>query len=394
MVWECQNDAPSEAPRNERAKAACREFVDQVSKKLADSGQSGLLPAAMSGLADGTRMSTFSCFQRELSGQEFIEAVEAQAACMSNQGRRPSGWVPDGASVASYWDGPAPELPGYQHTHSAEYVAFGPNGNTGTQVAHQYKNDSGGRATVTVYSTIVNGEENSGIYITTNDGAGNTHEENQNAQGDVTSSFTKHADGSTDTFQRNSDGSTYAVTTNADGTTHITVTDSKGNVTTATIKENGDCTGKACSASMPSDESGVTEGCGLRAASSRGTGPRPLADPLGPLVYPSPDSPSASPLLACVARSVGTRNGGRRCPPSVALCLDPPPLGSCGCGTSSHGAPVNPKAGACSRIQCPEESACDPGTGACRAVSPSGLPGAFLPGMKPIPRPMLGLPRQ
>jgi hypothetical protein len=390
MAWECQRGEIAEAPRSEAARKSCKEFVDHLSRQLADSGQGALLPAAMSHLEDGTRMHTFPCTQRELSGQEFVEAVEAYAACMSNQSRPPRGSHVDGASVTTDWDGTPPELPGHTHVSSQTSVRLGPNGNAGVQVAHQYTNETGGTATVTNYSVTVDGRQESGTFIVTDDGAGNTHQERQNSQGEVTSSFTQHSDGSTDTFQRNDDGSTFPVTTGSDGTTHITVTDSKGNVTTATIKENGDCTGEACSTSMPDDESGASEGCNLRAGGPRDSGRVPSTDPLGPYIYPMPDSASGSPLLACVARSVGTGSTTPRCPPSVAFCLEPPPFGSCGCGTPFHGGgPIDPAREACSQIQCPDGSSCDPGTGVCRSYSPSGGLGAFSPGAKPLPRPSL-----
>ena len=390
MAWECQRAEVPESPRSEAARRSCKAFVDHLSKQLADSGQGALLPAAMSHLQDGTRIHTFACGQRDLSGQEFIEAVEAHAACMSSQGRRPGGPRVDGTSITTDWAGTPPEVSGYTHVSSNTEVRVGKNGDAGVQVEHHYTNDTGGTATVTSYSVTVDGRQDSGTFIVTDDGAGNTHQEHQNSRGVVDSSFTQNSDGSTDTFERRDDGTTVSVTTSADGTSHITVTDSKGNVSTATIKENGDCTGEACSMSMSDAESGASEGCNLRAGSPSSSERVPLTDPLGPYVYPMPDSVTTPALLACVSRSVGAGSTTPRCPPSVAFCLEPPPFGSCSCGMPSQGGgPVDPGRMACSQMQCPDGSSCDPATGVCKSYSSGGGPGVFSPGAKPLPRPTI-----
>jgi hypothetical protein len=267
-------------------------------------------------------------------------------------------------------------------------VKTGPHGNVGVQVLQHYTDGMGGTAVVSNYSVTVDGKRESGTYITTDNGKGTTHEERQNSRGQVTFSTTHHADGSTDTYESYSDGSSTSVSTDSNGVTHITHTDAEGNVTTATVKENGDCVGAACQASMPADESGASDGCHLRA--TRASAPRPgnLIDPVGPYIYPLPDSASRSPLLACVARSVGSGTTTPRCPPSVVLCLEPPPIGTCGCGMPLQGGgPSSPAGEACTQIQCPEGDICDPQTGACRSYSASGLGGAFSPGAQPFPRP-------
>jgi len=387
MVWECKHGEVKDASRSDAGKKSCEEFVDALSSQLAGAGQGAALPAAMELLRNGSRMHTFTCGQRELSGQEIIEGVEAFAACLSSQGRPPRGIRPDGPNLSSYGSGTPSQLPGYTPVGDAQVtVRRGPNGDVGVQVAQNYANGAGGTATVTNYSVTIDGQKESGTFIVTDDGHETTHEERQNSSGEVTYSFTHNADGSTDTFASTPDGGSTTVTTSSDGVTHITHTDASGNVTTATVKENGDCVGAACQVSMPDDETGASDGCHLRAA--RPSGPRPgnLVDPIGPYIYPLPDSISGSPLQACLARSVGAGSTTPRCPPSVVLCLEPPPFGSCACGTPFHGGgPSNPTV--CSQIQCPEGSSCDPQTGACRSYSSGGLAGAFSPGAQPFPRP-------
>ena len=392
MVWECQRDDPK-APRSDDEKKSCAEFVDYLSKKLDDSGQQSVLPAAMSGLQNGTRLQPFTCGQRELSGLAFIEAVEAYNACMLNQSRSPTGARMDGPSLSREWSGPAPNLPGWQYVagSSKETVRYGPNGNTATQVDHQYTNGTGGTATVSTYTMKVNGQESSGTHIAIDDGAGWRHEEHQDAQGATTWEHTTHKNGDTETFSRSASGDSSHIVTHSDGTSEVTYTDSKGNVRTAKIGKDDVCTGEACDATMSvDDDHPMGEGCSIRVGRTGNSGRMPL-DPLGPYIYPDPDNPRPSPAMACIQRAVGRGSASPRCPPSVVLCLDPPPLGQCGCAKPDLGSPLPPR-NACERVQCGEGASCDPSTGACRSFTKGGLPGAFSPGSKPLPRPSFKLP--
>jgi hypothetical protein len=252
-------------------------------------------------------------------------------------------------------------------------------------VVQQYKGEKGATATVTSFAATNDGQRESGTFIATDDGHGTQHEELQTSSGGVTRSETRHPDGSTDTFERHADGST-TTASSKDGVTQITHTDKDGNVTTATVKENGDCTGTACQVSMPADETGASDGCHLPLGRSGGPRRGNLIDPIGPYIYPEPDSPSRSPLLACVRQSIGEGSTTPSCPPSVVLCLEPPPFGSCGCSMPLPGGGPRPE-DVCSQIQCADGSSCDPQTGACRGPSQDGLGGAFSPGAQPFPRP-------
>jgi len=386
MLWECQPKTARDSARTMGAKQNCRRFTDLIASKLSESGQTGLMPGIVGDFAGGTRVSTFACFESADIGSHLIDDFEAYTACMASQSKNPMQSFVDGASVASGWSGTPPEMPGYQLVDSKETVRFGPNGNTGTQVDHDYKNNSGGTAHVTQYSAIVDGKETSGTWIETNDGNGNLHQEYQDAKGDVRFSYDQHSDGTTETFEKADDGSATAVETHSDGTSDVTHTDSQGNVTTAKIDSNGECTGDACNASTPVDEFGPASNCSLQGNPKDDARNQATADPLGPYIYPAPDSPGtlSDPLLACLVSTLGS-GSQPKCPPSVAFCLEPPPPGTCGCGVRPAGDATAFPSGRCNAIRCADGN-CNPQTGTCGSSSSNGVPGPQCPGVQP-PRP-------
>jgi hypothetical protein len=393
MLWDCQATSTTEIPRTIESKRLCQQFTDIVGDRLRQAGQSGVLPGIQTDLQGGTQLQTFDCLDGERGFNQMIESLETYTACIANQMSNHSGWGVDGSSVSSDWSGTPPSFPGWEHKRSTESVHYGPNGNTGTQVTHEYTNSSGGTMTVSDYSVIVDGQETNGTHMQTNDGHGNTHEEIRNDQGETVFAYDEHGNGTTSSFQRNDDGSSTEVTTdNNTGKSHVKHTDEDGNVTEADIKENGECTGAACSAASTSvDDMGNTSGCSLN-PDPRKQQDFTTVDPLGPYIYPSPDSVgSTNPLLACVISSLPT-SGTRRCPPSVVLCVEPPPLGSCSCVVPRRGTPFGDYASAqCARIQCAEGS-CDPKTGTCRSRGANSGLGRLTPGTNPGPKPWIRNP--
>ena len=139
MFWNCQREEKEVPRRNDAAQKLCRDFVEHLSKTFADAGQGNLLPVALNGLDNGSRMHTFTCAPSEQSAQNLVESVEAYTACMNSRDRTPAGTRVDGASATSDWTGTPPNFPGYKHVRSSEFVKVGPNGDRTTQVAHEVR---------------------------------------------------------------------------------------------------------------------------------------------------------------------------------------------------------------------------------------------------------------
>jgi hypothetical protein len=366
MWWQCQPATARDSARTPAAKRNCQQFAELIANQLSQAGQGSIGSSMMSDLAGGMKVSTFACFEATDIGSQLVEEMEAFTACMESESSPPGQAFVDGASVASGWSGLAPELPGYRYVKSSESGHYGPNGNTGTQVNHYYENDSGGTGIVSHYTTKIDGQESSGTGIRTNDGNGTIHEEYQDANGDVTFSYTEYPDGSTENFTKHEDNSATAVKTNADGTSEITHTDKDGKVTTATVDANGKCEGKACTISTPAGEENLWGGCNTFGNPKDDN--TNLVDPLGEEIYPNPETGGGGtldPLLSCLTAAIS--GSGSECPPSVALCIEPPPEGSCGCGAGAGGGgpPASSiPSGSCNAVMCPE-GGCNPQTGTC-----------------------------
>jgi len=392
MLVECKEEEDGNNTRSAAAKKDCIQFVGLVADKLKESGQSGITPGIMDDFGHGTTVSRFDCFAGELAGQEMIDSVETFAACMTKQAGTPSQWHLDGSSISSTWSGEAPEMEGYEHVPPSKVEYFsGPNGATGTQVTHEYENDSGGKAARTDYSVIDgNGEEDGGTQVNTDDGNGNTSEELFDAQGQSVASFSEDPNGNTVSVQKTPGGGSVEVSTDSEtGVSTIEVTDADGNTTTATVAEDGSCTGAACdadigsSASTPVDDNGWAPACAIHSNDPRVPDNSLTTDPLGPYIYPSPDSSEDNPLLACLSQSIASNDSESQCPPSVALCLEPPPPGSCECGKGRANEPLPSVSMTCNQIQCADGSQCDPATGVCSSITVDGIFGGYSPGVNP-----------
>jgi hypothetical protein len=376
MAWACQKMPISDTGRDARATKDCLRFADVIANELKKAGQGDLLSMSIERMPQQSRVNVLDCLDSDATA-EFIDSVESYVACMAAQGRPPSQVVITGSSVATDWSGPVPSVDGYEHVDSKETVIFSVHGDVQSQVAHRYKNQSGGEMTITDYSGIQNGKEETGRHVSADDGSGNSYEQRFNEQGELVFEFKENADGSVSTFEKTDDGGGIAVATDKDGNSQVEVTDSQGNVKAATIDENGQCSGDACTASTPVDDT-------FRAACSPNNGDSlradPTVDPLGPYIYPSPDDSSRSPELDCMVASLGSQPVA--CPPSVMLCLEPPPPGSCTCGQPHSGAGSGGiPSSRCHQIQC-AEGTCDPLTGICSQGGNSG-PGGVAPGIQP-----------
>jgi hypothetical protein len=382
MLWECTPKTQRDSIRNERSRQACHQFTELVASRLDKAGQRGLIPAITMELEQGILARTFACLEGNDIGSKLVEEIEAYTACMNaQQQQNPAATVADGAGITTEWNGTPPGLPGYQHDKSTETVRFGPNGNTGTQVDHYYTDGAGGTGRVSQFTSVVDGQESSGTRIDTDDGQGNTHTEFRNSNDEVMSSFDMRSDGSSSSYEKHSDGGATAVETNADGTSTVEHVDKDGNVTTAEIDENGACTGTACTASMPPGEEGLGNNCSLHGNPQDDLNEH-TTDPLGPYIYPDPEGAGgrlADPMLACMLAALGS-NSKSDCPPSVAMCLEPPPPGVCGCGGALNPGVTLPKgSGRCNSMMC-AEGTCNPETGTCTS---GGGKGASCPGIFP-----------
>src|SRR5262249_53960194 len=153
----------------------CHDFVGIISDRLSGAHQQPTLNGIRADIGTGVGMSSFDCFKGERSEEAMIANFESYTACMVSQTRNPERWHLDGSAISSNYTGSAPNVPGYHHVSSTESARSGPNGNSGTEVRHEYANDSGGTMSITNYSMIVDGKEDYGTFVTTDDGKGNTH---------------------------------------------------------------------------------------------------------------------------------------------------------------------------------------------------------------------------
>jgi YD repeat-containing protein len=110
---------------------------------------------------------------------------------------------------------------------------------------------------------------------------------------------------------------------------------------------------------------------------------------LDPLINPNPDAEPEMVDDPCMLGLLGSQP--TKCPPSVALCVEAPPSGQCGCGgTSTIGGKIPTGTGRCAAMNCGADATCDPETGACsggaagRPLFPGSVPpavgGIRLPG--------------
>ncbi|MGB2714024.1 MAG: hypothetical protein WBC51_07585 [Vicinamibacterales bacterium] len=399
MAWECQPDEKREQARSAGARERCRRFLDVVVGELSKSAQAGILQAALTDVNGGIRSHTFECLSGERHGLEMVEAVEAYTACIVSKAKPPTEYQIDGSSLSAEWLGPPPSQPGWTHTGSTETIRHGPNGNYGRQVDHHYTNAAGGTRTVTDYQMRINGKEDRGTYVVTHDGQGNMTQDRYDEDGELTFSVTDYGEGGTSTYQKNADGSSTTVTTDKNNVTTIVQTDKDGNKKEATIGPDGKCTGQLCDEKPPPPppppdpetpvgEMDNTPACTLSLGDSLARDPDLTADPLGPYIYPTPDTAVADPQMMCLFASMSP-TAPERCPPSVALCVEPPPPGSCKCGTPQLNTVEANLAARCHVTMCAEGDSCDPLTGVCRSPASTGE-GGISP---PIPTARKRVPR-
>jgi hypothetical protein len=378
MAWACRTKPVPDEGRGAQATRDCLRFADVIANELKKAGQGDLLSSSLGRIPQQSRVNPLDCLDSDPTA-EFIDSVESYVACMGAQGRPPTQVGINGSSIRTNWSGSPPPAEGWTHLGSEETVIWGEDGDVRTQVTHRYASPLGGEMIISDYSGIQNGEEESGRHVTGDDGSGNTFEQRFNDQGELVFEYRQDADGSTSIFEKTDDGGAIAVSTDSDGNSTIEVTDSQGNVTKATVDESGQCSGDACTASMPADD---TFGAACSPNTSDPLRGDPTVDPLGPYIYPSPDDTSNSTDLDCMI--AGLVSQPAECPPSVMLCLDPPSPGSCTCGqppsgASSGGVPSS----RCHQIQC-AEGTCDPLTGVCSPSPNSGPRGASPPIQRPI----------
>ena len=337
MVWVCRNLPPDGSAEIETgARKNCELFLRQLDQDLTSSPEVSL-GDIMKDLDAGIGIKKFDCFSGEMHGWEMIDMFESYTACLNSELSGFGHSYLDGSTISSNWTGTPPTVNGYTHQQSNEHVSYGPNGNVGTQVNHEYVNDAGEKLTIIHHATIINGEENNGTTTIHESPNGQTSTEFETDNGSVIIESGPESNSVTQPTQ--SGGS--VTTVYNDDTDNFTVTayDSDGNeIGSATIEQDGSCTGNCdldeiMSLFTPPDDYIPLSSCAYPWTEDLSSSTLPDTDPLGPYIYPGPDSVQESELLNCITENLNQST--EKCPPSVMLCFEPPPPGICGCGVNS-----------------------------------------------------------
>lgn len=372
MLWLCNEDKENIRHLSAAGLKNCDFFTKIVEGPLDQAAQGQVTPSLYEGIKSGVSFSAFDCFNKDNKASQMIDAMEAYAACISSQASEfpnDQSWLFEGTGIKRDWTGPVPIEDGYEMKGpSQEEVFYGPNGNVGTQVTHEYVNNEGGSKTITDYATIINGQEDVGRRIQEDDGNGNTYIERQDRNGNKIFSFRQNSDESSQSYEVNEEGVGVTVTVgpaDENGERNVTVQKDDGSdPDTGKLDSNGNCyTGSACGVLTPVDYPQISR-CNPPWQQRPEIDDSLETDPLGPYIYPSPDDTDENELLECIRASLSPESD-TDCPPSVMECLEPPPPNSCDCGAASTPQEIAVQSAACLNINCGEGSQCDPATGVC-----------------------------
>jgi hypothetical protein len=258
------------------------------------------------------------------------------------------------------------------------------------QSDYEYQGPDGTKVTVSDYEQQTPGQapkQGTNVVVSNNEGTTTYNFEGakggeQRLEGmEHTSSdgrYSYHADfnsdgSSTETAIDNQTGDFATVETDANGNQKVTegnINSETGETTTTTVP---------ASTTQPPDGETIASQCNL---GNRRPDKQlnPAAAGLGPWIIPATD---ATPITdSCL--TAFSNNSPQQCPPSVALCVDPPPAGSCTCGTPGQGpsgslVPQN----ACAAINCGPDASCNASTGTCTTGGGGSFPGAIVRPVRP-----------
>lgn len=387
--------------------AAARTFVEAISRcellaaTMEQSGNLKDLQGAATMLGSRLGRTTSACVDSlaEDATSEALASIEDLAECMALQqsGHGPGGFDP-WSGLASGSDTYAPHkdgspavkqrLEGYTQTGREDYD-WSRTGSTGHTSEFTYKDDEGGSITVyevgeqkgetwassttEIYTVVI--EETSSGDITTR----------YDSEGNMTEQLTLNNDGTGLQQKFDADGNVIAQVESSGTQFKVTET-SDGESKTSTYESNA--VGLECKTgcedpavydennTLPPEGSIMSTPCAEYALGA----PKkeaPVA-PSDPAIDPLPDQGSTTLDDACIQGIVSA--APTQCAPSVALCVEPPPPGQCGCGGVPRAAVVATHSGRCAAMSCGPNATCDPSTGTC-STGIAGEPA--VPGVAP-----------
>ena len=385
----------------------CKAFLGEAEAELRANEDT---PSEISGLLDnvGRVPASLADCIADLKGRAITETVsrsESIFACLAMPGT-PTDPLISYSSISSANGGPPPHQTrkfrellsayDYQEDQTTVWPAMhSPDGSettTQTNYHYEYKGDPDQTLVVEDTMTVnnVTGEVNAGTHIITTYGDGTVREARYDESGKPVSTFINHPDGST-TFLGYENGKlSITVRVDADGRQFVQDYD-EGIPIAPEYEVNEEACGYEGVPECPdnkviphdSDKSMPApwfDDCKIVKLDPK-SGDY-VKEPYGPLIYPNPiDDPTDIP--ACVA-SFSNDEDKSSCPPSAYLCMPPGYIDdeTCRCVNSPDSGLPPPGLGRCAQIQCPDQTLCDPMTGACRG-SIDGFP-IFLPG-GPVP---------
>lgn len=418
---------------------------DALAKEIADSlpgAGGGSPPMLADGLRGGITRGTRACLAAEDKGAQVLAQFESYTECRrdeqmqesSRSGFSPNGMMIGSASSIAAGSGipqgasPLPtnlQLIGESHTSGEtvdggawmqddfSYSGTDAQGNpVQVDMSRSVKSTPGQPETEQTRIAVTNSEGMT-EYFYEGTGGGPQRMTGQNYEG---------SDGSTYTATFDADGNKTEVVTDGNGNEAVIETDAAGHQTFVVRDESGNIVESGsthpsgtASTTLPPGEEGVASGCTLApnpGKNPRGLGLNPIGDGpridrgsnasgsvtgsesgssgagaaffnlgrLGPWINPNPDAAPVGAMDSCLTSFVSGQPA--KCPPSVALCVNPPPPGSCGCSRTAPLGSLGRTMGTCAMMNCGPDGTCDPETGTCRSSSS----GSIFPGVRNPPK--------
>lgn len=397
-VRETENIPEAQA---ERCASLITEFNESFGR-----GRGALTPGDLVDAIDGGfAQSALACLAGEDKAAEMIADFEKYTECRRDEQTRQastSSFLPTGLMTGTSWDVPnhpnvvkpvSDLLGGAKLVKETHKAGEHPDGSKWTQDDYEFERADGRggteKITVSEYTKETPGPSQgieSGTNVSVENSEGRTEyqyaDNGSRGQQSLEGMSWQSADGQ-QTYQADfhPDGSrTEIAVDNATGDVVVIETDKDGNQTVQETNMN-DPTGETetttvpASATQPPDDTYTASQCkhgpDLRQSSRSGAG-----GGLGPWILPHPDAVAVSD--SCLTAFFS--NPPKQCPPSVALCIDPPPAGTCTCGTIATGPlPDGAAAGSCAIINCGPDSTCNPATGTCATPGGDAFPGISNP---------------
>jgi uncharacterized membrane protein YkoI len=379
------------------ARRRCALLVEEVAAALPGGGQGPSGPDLVDVASGGISRGVAACYAGANPGADIIARFEEYNECRRDEQRRQargSGVSPNGLAYPTA-SGAAPvSAPARMQDLLAGATPVGrPEHDDGASTQGFWEMDTThyqrgeDQITVQEYSQRTAGEPTrTGTTITVENAAGTSTYQYEGLEGgdqQLRGMTYESSDGRYSySCEIHEDGSKTEVAIDREtGEVAKIETDKDGNqqVSECTLGSDGAC--RAQTASQPVDEV-LPQACQFGTRPDKQKASAAGRRDLGPWILPHPDSAPAGAVDACLAAFANDPPAA--CPPSVAMCIDPPPPGSCGCGGSQGGGSPLPGSGSgfCAVVNCGADGSCNAKTGSCTTGA-----GAVFPGTPHPPRP-------